>query len=235
MRLDRRGIAGVAVLIALAACGPAPRPAPDAPNRNALYEQMRTCLGEARLAPPCVAVDRARGFVVIKDNSPAKPDGYLMVPDTEVTGIEDPRALAPPVVAFWSYGWQAGRQLLDRPPEDIGLAINSRAGRTQDLLHIHISCADPSLRDALAGARIGADWAVAPFVEYRGDLYNARKVATLVPSPFLRLRELPGARGDMAAWSLAVLGSADGGYYLLADATEPGRPAAAEELLDQDC
>jgi hypothetical protein len=38
----------------------------------------------------------------------------------------------------------------------------------------------------------------------------------------------------MAAQSLAVIGAADG-FYLLADATEPGAPAAAEALLDQDC
>jgi CDP-diacylglycerol pyrophosphatase len=231
----RAGLA-LGVLLVLGACSATPpRVPPDTPNRDALYAQMRECLDEAHLEPPCLAVDRARGFVVIKDDSPAKPDGYLIVPDTEVTGIEDPRALRRPVVAFWGYGWQVGRRLLDRPPEDIGLAINSRAGRTQDLLHIHISCAAPSLRDALAGARIAPDWAAGPLVRFGGELYHVRKVAALDPSPFLRLSEIAGDDPAMAAWSLAVLGSADGGYYLLADATEPGRPAAAEALLDQDC
>jgi CDP-diacylglycerol pyrophosphatase len=193
---------------------------------------MQACLAETTPAPPCTVVDPARGFVVIADDSPAKPDAWLIVPATEVTGIEDPRALRPPVLGFWRIGWQEGLRLLDRPPADIALAINSRGGRTQDLLHIHISCVLPQVRDALADAAIGPDWAPAPFVTFAGHPYNARKVAALEPSPFLRLRELPAARADMAAQSLAVIGSADGGFYLLAEDTTD---AEAEELLDQDC
>lgn len=193
---------------------------------------MQACLAAPTQAPPCTVVDQARGFVVIADDDPAKPDAWVIVPTTDVTGIEDPRALRPPVLGFWSIGWQAGRVLLDRPPAEIGLAINSRAGRTQDLLHIHISCVLPAVREALAAATIGPDWASAPFVSFAGHLYNARRVASLDPSPFLRLRELPGARADMAAQSLAVIGSADGGFYLLA---EDSPDAEAEELLDQTC
>jgi CDP-diacylglycerol pyrophosphatase len=217
-------------LVAVTACA-APPPAPD---RDGLYRQMRACLAETDPAPPCTIVDRAEGFVVIKDDSPAKPDAWLIVPATEVTGIEDPRALRPPVVAFWSLGWRVGQDLLDRPPRDIGLAINSRAGRTQDLLHIHISCVLPAVRDALAAAPIGPEWASEPFLDLKGDAYNVRKVASLDPSPFLRLRELPGARADMADQSLAVIGAGDG-WYLVTDSTEPGVVAEAEKLLDQDC
>jgi CDP-diacylglycerol pyrophosphatase len=219
--------------LALAACA-APRPAAP-PDRNGLFRQMQACLAETELAPPCTEVDRARGFVIIKDDDPAKPDAYLIVPDREVTGIEDPAALRAPVLSFWRYGWDAGRRLVPGRPADLGLAINSKAGRTQDLLHIHIACVLPEVRDALAGAAIGPDWAAAPFVEFRAHAYNARKVATLDPSPFLLLAQLPGARADMAEQSLAVIGSADGGYFVLTDSTGPGVVAEAEELLDQDC
>jgi CDP-diacylglycerol pyrophosphatase len=223
----------LALVLALAACA-APRPSAP-PDRDGLFRQMQACLAETELAPPCTAVDRARGFVIVRDDDREKPDAWLIVPDREVTGIEDPRALRPPVVDFWRYGWEAGRRLVPGRPEDLGLAINSKQGRTQDLLHIHISCVLPAVRDALAGAAIGPDWAAAPFVEFRGHAYNARRVATLEPSPFLLLAELPGARERMAEQSLAVLGSAGGGYVLLTDSTEPGVVAEAEELLDQDC
>jgi CDP-diacylglycerol pyrophosphatase len=221
------------LLLALAACA-APEPAIP-PDRDGLFRQMQACLAQTERAPPCIAVDLARGFVVIKDDDPAKPDGYLIVPDREVTGIEDPRALRPPVASFWRYGWEAGRQLVPAPPEGLGLAINSKPGRSQDLLHIHISCVAPEVRDALAAATIGPEWAAQPFLELRGDVYNARKVATLDRSPFLLLAELPGARADMAEQSLGVVGSADGGFFVLTDSTEPGVVAEAEELLDQDC
>jgi CDP-diacylglycerol pyrophosphatase len=219
-----------ALLLALAACAPPPEP----PDREGLYRQMRACLAESEPAPPCTMVSRAEGYVVIKDDSPDKPDAWLIVPTAPATGIEDPRALTPPVAAFWSLGWDAGRRLLDRPPEAIGLAINSKPGRTQDLLHIHISCVAPEVRAALAAAPVGPEWASAPFLQLRGDAYNVRKVASLDPSPFLRLLELPSARADMVDQSLGVIGAADG-WYLITDSTVPGVVAETEKLLDQDC
>jgi CDP-diacylglycerol pyrophosphatase len=223
----------LALLLALVGCA-APDPAIP-PDRDGLFRQMQACLAESEPAPPCTAVDRARGYVIIKDDSPAKPDAWLIVPDREVTGIEDPRVLRPPVVNFWTYGWEAGRRLVPAPPQGLGLAINSKPGRSQDLLHIHISCVLPEVRETLAEAAIGPAWAAEPFVELGGHAYHARKVATLDPSPFLLLAELPGARAVMADQSLAVVGSADGGFFVLTDSTEPGVVAEAEELLDQDC
>jgi CDP-diacylglycerol pyrophosphatase len=223
----------LAWLLALAGCA-APEP-PPAPGRDGLYRQMRACLAQARPAPPCARVDRARGFVVIRDDDPAKPDAWLIVPATEVTGIEDPRALRPPVAELWAYGWEVAGELLDRPPQAMALAINSNAGRSQDLLHIHISCVLPEVAAGLARAPVGPDWAAAPFLSFDGHPYNAHRVAGLEPSPFLVLRELPGARSDMGAQSLAVIGASGGGFYLVTDATGPGVVAEAEELLDQDC
>ena len=208
----RRGMTPSVLALALLAAGCAPAPEPDT-RSDGLYRAMRACLGEAP-GPDCTLVDRAQGFVVIKDDDPAKPLAWLIVPDVEVTGIEDSRALAPPVVEFWRHGWQVGRKLLAAPPERIGLAINSKAGRSQDLLHIHISCVEPAVVRVLAGADIAPDWAPAPFLTLAGDAYNVRRVASLDRSPFLLLRELPGARRDMAAQSLAVVGAAGGGFYL---------------------
>ena len=196
---------------------------------------MRACLADPS-GKDCTEVDRARGFVILKDDDPAKPAAWLIVPDHEVTGIESPAVFRPPVADFWRNGWQAGARLLpDAPPADRALAINSKAGRSQNLLHIHISCVLPEVRDALAGAAIGAEWAAEPFVRFGGHAYNARRVASLDRSPFLRLAELPGARERMGEQSLAVAGSADGGFILLTNSTEPGVVAEAEELMDETC
>ncbi len=224
----------LAALFLLCAAG-GPRAFAHDGNPDGLYEQMRACLAQARLKAPCVAVDRTRGFVVIKDDNPAKSKAWLIVPDVEVTGIEDPKALRRPVVDFWTYGWDIGRRLIDKPAQDIGLAINSKEGRTQNLLHIHISCVNFHLRDALAKARIGSHWATKPFVSFHGRSYNARKVSSLETSPFVVLRELPEAQKDMARQSIALIGAADGGFFLLQDQTEPGAPADAEDLLDETC
>jgi CDP-diacylglycerol pyrophosphatase len=223
-------------LLALAAC--APRPAPEAtraPDPNGLLHAMQACLADPK-GSDCTEVDRARGFVVIKDDSPEKPEAWLIVPDREVSGIESPAVFRPPVADFWRYGWEVGARLLAaHPPADRGLAINSEAGRSQDLLHIHISCVLPGVQAALARAAVGPEWAPAPFFRFGEDLYNVRKVAALEPSPFLRLAELPGARADMAGQSLAAIGSADGGFFLVTDSTQPGVAAEAEALLDERC
>jgi CDP-diacylglycerol pyrophosphatase len=222
------------LLLLVAGCAAMP-PAEIPAERAGLYRAMETCLGEASPTPSCLTVDRGRGFVLLKDRDPAKPYGYLIVPDRAVTGIEDPRALRPPVADLWRYGWAAGAELLPAPPSGRGLAINSKAGRSQDLLHIHISCVRDDVRAELASVRLAPGWAPEPVLLLEGRAWNARRVARLDPSPFLRLTELPGAAEDMGAQSLAVFGLPDGGFALLADATEPGAPGDAEELLDQDC
>lgn len=211
-------------LALLAACAPAPEPDTHA---FGLYRAMRACLADPS-GEGCTLVDREAGFVVIKDDDPAKPAAWLLVPDVEVTGIEDSRVLVPPVVEFWRHGWQTGEVLL--PGRRLALAINSKGGRSQNLLHIHISCLDPAVAATLAATRAGDDWTTALTLD--GHAYQARRTASLDPSPFLLLRELPGAADDMGAQSLAVTAAPGGGFLLLA---ESAPDAEAEELLDETC
>jgi len=218
-------------LLGLAACA---APTDPGPSSDSLLRAMRACLADPA-ATPCTIVDPDRGFVVIKDDDRAKPYAWLLVPSTDVTGIEDRAVFVAPVAGFWAVGWQQGRRLVPAPPERLGLAINSVAGRSQDLLHIHISCVAPDVAAALADAAIGPGWAEAPFLTLAGQRFNARRVARLEPSPFLLLRDLPGAVENMAGQSLAVVGHAGGGYVVLTDSTEPGVAADAEALLDENC
>jgi hypothetical protein len=47
---------------------------------------------------------------------------------------------------------------------------------------------------------------------------------------------MPGAKADMAAQSIAVIGSRTAGVYYVLDTYHRGaNPGAAEELLDQTC
>jgi CDP-diacylglycerol pyrophosphatase len=196
---------------------------------------MRACLADPGQGAPCTAVDPGRGFVLIKDDDPEKPYAWLLVPATDVTGIEDPAVLAAPVAGFWEIGWGFAAELLPVPPERRALAINSKQGRSQNLLHIHVSCISPALRDALARADVGPAWRGEPSLAVGGQTFDVRTVAALAPSPFLVLRDRPGAAEDMGGQSLAVIGRAGGGFYLVADASEPGVAAETEALLDETC
>jgi CDP-diacylglycerol pyrophosphatase len=220
------------MLLALVGCA---LPTATGPRSDGLYRAMRTCLAEGTAAPGCTVVDPTRGFVVLKDDSPEKPVAWLIVPSTDVTGIEDPAVFRAPVAEFWRIGWEIGRGLVPAPREGQGLAINSQAGRTQNLLHIHISCVAPDVAAALAEADVGSAWAEKPFLTLAGQDFNARTVDRLDPSPFLLLRDLPGAAEDMGGQSLAVIGRRGGGYFLVTDATGPGVPAETEALLDESC
>ena len=121
------------------------------------------------------------------------------------------------------------------PPEGLGLAINSVAGRTQNLLHIHISCVLPEVARGAGGGADRARLGGGAVPDARGAAFNVRKVARLEPSPFLLLRELPGAAEDMGDQSLGVIGGADGGFFMLTNSTEPGVVAETEALLDETC
>jgi CDP-diacylglycerol pyrophosphatase len=52
---------------------------------------------------------------------------------------------------------------------------------------------------------------------------------------------MPGARGEMGAWTLVLVGETDPGgrpgFYLLADRADPahGEDASGEVLQDHDC
>ncbi len=77
------------------------------------------------------------------------------------------------------FGKQPAIQPVPGPDAEIALAINSEAGRSQNLLHIHISCVLPALRVALDAGTVPAGWASEPFVFFGESRYNARQVESL--------------------------------------------------------
>jgi len=206
-----------------------------------LWSLAQCCARNLRSDPDCRAYDKADGYIILKDHSPAKPDAYLIIPTTRVTGIEDRRIFAPPVADFWAYGWRQAQTYLRQPPARTGLAINSEYGRTQNQLHIHISCVRADVARTLAenAAKIGTDPARPLEIALcaRADIYRVVKVTSLVsPSPFALAAAMPGARDDMAAQSIAVVGAQMPGRYFVLDTYHHGdNPGAAEELLDQSC
>ncbi len=192
---------------------------------------------------PCVSVDEVRGYAILKDIVGATQ--FLLIPTAQVTGIEDPAVLAPDAPNYFSEAWEARgnvEALAKRalPREDVSLAINSVAGRTQNQLHIHIDCLSPEVAAALAvhGAEIGESWAPFP-VRLAGHEYRTMRVETL---------DRPGAdpfelleRSDRARESLVVVGATfangDPGFYLLETRADSatGNRGSGEELQDHSC
>jgi CDP-diacylglycerol pyrophosphatase len=208
---------------------------------NSLWSPAQCCAKNLQSNRGCRYYSEADDFIILKDNSPAKPDAYLIIPTTKVTGIEDRSVFLPPVADFWAYGWRQAQIYVRKPAADIGLAINSEFGRTQNQLHIHISCVRRDVAQALADSahKIGHDPATPVTVPLglQNNVYRVIEVTSLVSrSPFALTAAMPGARSDMAAQSIAVIGSKTPGlYYVLDTYHHGGNPGAAEELLDQSC
>jgi CDP-diacylglycerol pyrophosphatase len=238
-------LAGVLFTGCGAALPPSPSPAVTAcivaPRPDALWSLAQCCARDLGSNHDCRAYSAADRYIILKDNSPRKPNAYLIIPTTRVSGIEDPRIFAPPVAGLWADGWRQAQVYLKEPAAATGLAINSAYARSESQLHIHISCVGWDVARALAEetARIGAD-PNRP-IEIRlgpaGHPYRAIKVTSLTgPNPFALAVAMAGAQPEMAAESMAVIGSAAPGvYFVLETRRAAGNRGNTEELLDQSC
>jgi CDP-diacylglycerol pyrophosphatase len=212
------------------------------PKPNTLLSLARCCATDLRSNSSCRDYDQADSFVIIKDNDPEKPRAYLILSSVPVTGIEDAKIFEKPFVNFWQYGWAEAQKYVKRPADDTALAINSKHGRSQNQLHIHISCVLGSVARALANTdhSIGSDPAHPFAIELgpHGNRYDVIKVKSLsdANSPFRLVHQFPGAKAHMADQSIAVIGSHAAGVYYVLDTYALGtNRGAAEELLNQKC
>jgi CDP-diacylglycerol pyrophosphatase len=232
------------------------RPAEGTPlldkHPNALWRVVHDlCAVDRRvlgLPSPCMAIHLREGWAVVKDTE--EPTHILLVPTRRVSGIESPMLLQPNAPNYWRDAWKARRyfeRLVGRPVPtgDFALVINSRYGRTQDQLHIHIDCIQPQEAEALreAVADVGAAWAPLD-VSLDGQRFEARRIdgPSLDRNPFKLLAAGdPAARADMGAYTLAavpeVFPDDQPGFILLARRADLARgdPGAGEGILDHTC
>ncbi|GBQ30897.1 CDP-diacylglycerol pyrophosphatase [Gluconacetobacter sacchari DSM 12717] len=203
-------------------------------------------LGENRPAP-CAVVDPARGYAVLKDRDGVAQ--YLLIPTDRVTGMEDPSILRPDAPDYFGAAWHQIDRVQARlghtlPRETMALAINSRRGRSQNQLHIHVDCLAPDIRVALhwARPRIGAGWT--PLIlaghSYRATRIDGQDLDGVYP--FRRLAaSLADPAREMAGHTLVVVGTiwpgGRPGFILLDDMAKPvsGDRASGEELEDHAC
>lgn len=252
---------GLGLALTLAGCattGPVLPPAPVHANGQALWHIVHDqCVPDQRdhgSPAPCTAVtlapDEARGFVVLKDKTGASQ--YLVMPTHLITGIEDAQLRAPGTIDYFAEAWKVRGLVGERlgvalPRDDLGVAVNSIYGRTQDLLHLHVDCLRADVRDRLKQARagIGYRWSRRQVLTLAGQPYHVVRIdgETLAGmDPFRRLaKELQVPVADMGAWTLVLAGATfendRPGFFLAAGRADPvrGDKASGEDLQDHDC
>jgi CDP-diacylglycerol pyrophosphatase len=167
---------------------------------------------------PCAQVDLAGGYAVLKDI--VGDTQFLLIPTTRVSGIDSPEILAQGAPNYFEAAWQARHFVDERahrnlPRDDISLAINAADAISQNQLHIHVDCVRLDVQAALRehADAIGTSWAPFP-AKLVGHDYVAMRIdqADLThANPFLLLADgIPGARGDMGAYTLIVVGQPSG-------------------------
>ena len=232
-------------------------PSHSAPSRGGLWAVVQDlCLPAYEaigVAFPCAEVDIAsglsRGFAVLR--IPGSAAHVLVVPTTRISGIESPALQSENAPNYWQAAWEA-RHFLEEGAgralarDEIGMAVNSASGRSQDQLHIHVACVAPNVAAILRRhqADIRGSWAPLR-ARLAGDRFWAMRIESenlVHADPFeLLARALAPGRFPMAKQTLAVIGATfhDGkpGFYLLTNDPRAAQRdgVSAESLLNDSC
>ncbi|WP_454766861.1 CDP-diacylglycerol diphosphatase [Cupriavidus campinensis] len=248
--MRRLRIVLLAVCLSISACadqGPWSPAAGGRPARNGLWRSVQTrCLTDgAPVHADCAVVDRGQGLVLYKDAVGASH--YLVIPDHPVSGVEDPKVWAGSRPNGWAFGWRERgivSAAIGKPVPDtlIGLAVNAKAARSQDQLHIHLDCIGEAAHRFLVESDIDGQWR--PF-RLSGKSVRARFIAADRPvlafDPFDEVHHDVGAAGDIAdrgVFVAYVSGPRDKSGFVIID--EPVDVAAgsnghASDFLDRGC
>ena len=187
---------------------------------------------------PCLQVDMDKGYVIFKDKN--GPLQYLHMPIQHVSGLEDPALLSADTTPYFAQAWHARHhmdQLLGRAIalRDYSFTVNSKTGRSQNHLHIHISCIRPVLRERLLALQNQFDSRWRPLTAgINGHAYQVRVISRdeleQRGAIALTIATLAGARQDMANVSLALYPLSEHKFLLFAT----HRPGASSEGDFQD-
>lgn len=192
---------------------------------------------------PCRQVDLRDGYVVLKDR--VGPLQFLLIPVDKITGIESPTLLNPSTPNFFAAAWRARHYMKEKRGQTIddsmvAVAINSLRGRTQNQMHIHISCLKPDIRQRLNSldASLTSQWQSEQLGDHPYQVRALTRDELINTSPFIRVaNELPGAREEMYKYGIAIASLPDGRKALMVIKRNLLllNRGSAEELQDHNC
>lgn len=222
---------------------------PKIRNPDALWQIVsQQCVPHQRQLnspKPCVEVNTQAGFVVYKDRNGTLQ--YLLMPTEKITGIESPELLSAATPNYFVQAWQARHYMALKyghpiDNQNISLAVNSELGRSQNQLHIHISCLSAKVKKALADQSdsFRPSWQPLP-KGLLGHDYLARQItpSELTEQGAFRLlaNGVQGAAENMGKYGLAMTSLPNGDFLLLAtkrDLTDLNL-ASIESIQDHSC
>jgi CDP-diacylglycerol pyrophosphatase len=177
-----------------------------------------------------------RGEALLRDR--CGKTRYLLIPTARRTGVESAELLRDDEPNYFADAWEARAQVVaasGRPAagsDELGMAINSRWGRSQDQLHIHVDFVRPQVREAIK--RWELEGASRPTIALFGHDYRIVHVEDLGPPTLFQQAAAPGdSQQQRELNTIAALGDGGSGFYVLFGRAERGgrNPGHGEEIL----
>lgn len=247
MPIHRHAARGMAILLVLVIAGMLAAALHFKKNSDALWQIVsEKCVPHQQSSgnpAPCERVDRPHRYAMLKDIH--GPLQFLLIPLDRITGIESPRLLQPATPNYFAFAWHERYLLAQRhgsPIDDrvLSLAINAEYGRTQNQLHIHLSCLRPDVRRQLdtLTPQLNGKWQRSTLRQHHYWLRALTPAELAQQSAFIRLAsERPQARTEMGKYGLALAQLSDGRLVLMA--VERNwlllNSGSAEEVQDHSC
>ena len=225
----------------LAAQTTAPPAAPQAPvaPRTVLFPIVSNCVANQDGTPQCAFVDAKDGYVILKDTRGESQ--LLLVATARRWGMEDPHIEASDEPNYFEEAWSARRCVTDAngrpaPDSEIGIVINSKYGRSDGQLHLHIDLLKPGIAEELhqrfphPGGVYKKRNETASFF-YSGHPYAIAHYEALHGHNLFADLQHNLQRGDeMANHSIMVIEDPAGGFFVLNDRAHGTDRASGEEL-----
>ena len=193
---------------------------------------------------PCAVVNLDHRFAIFKTDK--DPYQFLLIPTDKITGIEDPQVLQPTEPNRFYDAWLNkgfSTQLLNKPFREhmIALAVNAMNARTQDQLHIHISCLSSEARKIIAAlpvSQLNGQWS-GTAVEIGAYRYFYKRLSLnelKKQNLFVTTKEkVDQEKGAIAYAGIGLVNLDPDNFLLLTGIGNEQRGVAAERLQDHYC
>jgi len=193
---------------------------------------------------PCAMVNLDHQYAVYKADS--DPYQYLLIPTGKVTGIEDLQLQQPTEPNRFFDAWQSRGFLTQRVGKPIrehmiALAVNAANARTQDQLHIHISCLSPETRKIIAGlpaSQLNGQWSTTSveIATYRFFYKKLTLDELKKENLFITAKaKVDQEKGVFAYTGIALVNLDPDNFLLLTGIGTEQKGIAAEHLEDHQC
>lgn len=230
-------------------------PCAQADDQNSLETSLKGCLDQYQMngySGDCRLIDSDAGFAILKTRT-AGDNHFLLLPLDKLTGVEDPGTLSPAYMrresSLFFSAWQSrsfvleylrqqGKKLSEK---NISLAINAEFSRSQNYLHIHISCLAQLTLNSLNDINISnMGWGWGKYdLKNKYDTkinYDVRKIsASDFKSENVFDLVHDKYKNNIDTVEITVVPAAEHAFLLLTHQSSVMFPVAAEELQDHHC